>query len=211
MHTLIILKKNTQRWYLPLPPGRVTPTPTNVLAQPESQGAFRKLCTGAKDTGRGGFRHHLPRQSGRAPFPGEGLTCAGLTPVEQSSDTHATQEAAVRSKALPESTAQCMSRARIRFIEGQLPLTRRETETQKRNVASLVRRIQGLAKLVSRRLLGPPKNVSQLTDQKTPAAPNPRISKRRDNAQPRARSGANGPPARPRRRAITPPDGTDNP
>ena len=96
-------------------------------------------------------------------------------------------------------------------IEGQLPLMRRETETQKRNVASLVRRIQGLAKLVSRSLFGPLRKVSQLTDQKTPAAPNPRISKRRDNAQPCARNGANGPPARPRRRAITRPDGTDDP
>lgn len=115
MHTLIILKKNTQKWYLPLPPGRVTPTLTNVSAQPESQGDFRKRCTGAKDTGRGGFRHHLPRQSGRASFLGEGLTCAGLTPVEQSSHTHATQEAAVRSKALPRSTAHCRSRVHIRF------------------------------------------------------------------------------------------------
>lgn len=96
-------------------------------------------------------------------------------------------------------------------IEGQLPLMRHEMETQKRNVALLVRHIQGLAKLVSRRLLRPPQKVSQLTDQKTPAAPDPRISKRRDNAQPRARSGASGPLSRPRRRAITPPDGTDNP
>ena len=54
-------------------------------------------------------------------------------------------------------------------IEGQLPLMRRETETQKRNVASLVRRIQGLAKLVSHSLFGPPRKVCQLTDQKKPS------------------------------------------